>query len=124
MVNSVFKEPIFHVLEKIKNDPFFKWPNKMGGDPTRRNQNLYLSPRSRYRGLQDIAGFSGPVSQSWEVETIYASTPQTRIAVRVRALKGCCALVILGNYQCYLCDPKEGFQPYERSNDDIFTIKS
>ena len=29
------------VLEKIKNEPFFKWPNKMVGEPMRRNQNLY-----------------------------------------------------------------------------------
>ena len=29
------------VLEKIKNEPFFKWPNKMAGDPMRRNQSLY-----------------------------------------------------------------------------------
>ena len=24
-----------------KNEPYFRWPSKMGGDPTRRNQNLY-----------------------------------------------------------------------------------
>ena len=29
------------VLEKIKNELFFKWPNKMAGNPTRRNQSLY-----------------------------------------------------------------------------------
>ena len=29
------------VLEKIKNGPFFKWPNKMAGNPTRRNSSLY-----------------------------------------------------------------------------------
>ena len=40
-VNAVFQEPIHQVLEKIKNEPFFKWPNKMVGDPMRHNQNLY-----------------------------------------------------------------------------------
>ena len=40
-VNSVFKEPIYQVLEKIKHETYFKWPNKMGGDQTKRNQNLY-----------------------------------------------------------------------------------
>ena len=40
-VNSVFKEPIYQVLEKIKHEPYFKLPNKMGGDPIKRNQNLY-----------------------------------------------------------------------------------
>ena len=29
------------VLEKIKNELFFKWPNKMSGNPMKRNQNLY-----------------------------------------------------------------------------------
>ena len=29
------------VLEKVRNEPFFKWPNKMTGDPVNRNQNLY-----------------------------------------------------------------------------------
>ena len=29
------------VLEKIKNESFFKWPNKMVGNPEKRNRNLY-----------------------------------------------------------------------------------
>ena len=29
------------VLEKIKNEHFFKWPNKMVGNPKKRNRNLY-----------------------------------------------------------------------------------
>ena len=41
MVNAVFREPIQQVLEKIKSEPFFKWPNKMAGNPMRRNQSLY-----------------------------------------------------------------------------------
>ncbi|XP_050278275.1 uncharacterized protein LOC126719805 [Quercus robur] len=40
-VNAVFREPMHQVLEKIKNEPFFKWPNKMAGNPLRQNQNLY-----------------------------------------------------------------------------------
>ena len=40
-VNTVFREPVRQVLEKIKNEPFFKWPNKMAGNPTKRNQNFY-----------------------------------------------------------------------------------
>ena len=40
IVNAVFGEPVQQVLNKIKNEPFFKWPNKMAGDPTKRNQNL------------------------------------------------------------------------------------
>ena len=37
----MFREPMQQVLEKIKNEPFFKWPNKMAGDLMRCNQNLY-----------------------------------------------------------------------------------
>ena len=40
-VGIVFWEPVHRVLEKIKNEPYFKWPNKMAGESTRRNQNLY-----------------------------------------------------------------------------------
>ena len=36
-VNAVFREPVRQVLEKIKNEPFFKWPNKIAGDLTKRN---------------------------------------------------------------------------------------
>ena len=42
MVNSLFKKPVYHILEKIKNEPYFKWPNRMGGDLSRRNQSLYF----------------------------------------------------------------------------------
>ena len=40
-VNVVFREPVQKILEKVKNEPFFKWPNKMVGDPMNRNKNLY-----------------------------------------------------------------------------------
>ena len=40
-VNAVFREPVHQVLEKIKNEPFFKRPNKMMGNPKKRNHNLY-----------------------------------------------------------------------------------
>ncbi|XP_050259233.1 uncharacterized protein LOC126704265 [Quercus robur] len=41
VVNTVFREPVHQVLEKIKNEPYFKWLNKMSGDPLRRNQSLH-----------------------------------------------------------------------------------
>ena len=37
----MFKEPVHQVLEKIKNESYFKRPNKMGGDPMKHNQNLH-----------------------------------------------------------------------------------
>ena len=41
VVGAVFQEPVHQVLEKIKNEPFFKWPNKMVGNPEKRNRNLH-----------------------------------------------------------------------------------
>ena len=40
-VNAVFREPVQQVLEKVKNESFFKWLNKMARDLVNRNQNLY-----------------------------------------------------------------------------------
>ena len=37
------------VLEKVKNEPFFRWPNKMAGDPMNRNQNLYCQYHQDHR---------------------------------------------------------------------------
>lgn len=42
-INVVFKEPVHKTLEWIKNEPYFRWPSKMGGDLARRNQNLYCT---------------------------------------------------------------------------------
>ena len=36
-VGAVFQEPVHQVLEKIKNEPYFRWPNKMAGESTKRN---------------------------------------------------------------------------------------
>ena len=33
-VNVAFKEPVHKIVDRIKNKPFFRWPNKMGGDPS------------------------------------------------------------------------------------------
>ena len=41
VVGAVFREPVHQVLEKVKNESFFKWPNKMVGNPEKRNCNLY-----------------------------------------------------------------------------------
>ena len=32
-----FKELVYKIHERIKNEPYFRWPRKMGGD--RRNQS-------------------------------------------------------------------------------------
>ena len=33
VVGAVFRETVHQVLEKVKNESFFKWPNKMMGNP-------------------------------------------------------------------------------------------
>lgn len=34
-VNATFKEPVHQIVERIKNEPYFRWPSKMEGDPSR-----------------------------------------------------------------------------------------
>ena len=41
VVGAVFREPVHQVLKKVKNESFFKWPNRMVGNPEKRNRNLY-----------------------------------------------------------------------------------
>ena len=40
-VEAIFREPVHQVLEKIKSEPYFRWPNKMAGKSIKRNQHLY-----------------------------------------------------------------------------------
>ncbi|XP_065623440.1 uncharacterized protein LOC136064913 [Quercus suber] len=42
-VNVTFKESVHKIVDMIKHEPYFRWPNRMGGDPSRRNQNLYCT---------------------------------------------------------------------------------
>ncbi|GFZ01236.1 hypothetical protein Acr_14g0008710 [Actinidia rufa] len=42
-INVVFKEPIYKLLTRIKDKPYFKKPEPMGGDPKRRNQHWRCS---------------------------------------------------------------------------------
>ena len=37
MVSSLYKNPVYRIVKKIKNESYFRWPNKMSGDVTRRN---------------------------------------------------------------------------------------
>ena len=37
----MFRELVHQVLEKIKNEPYFKWSNKMGAGPMKCNQSLH-----------------------------------------------------------------------------------
>ena len=49
VVDVVFREPVHQVLEKIKNEQFFKRPNKMKGNPKKHNHNLYCQYHQDHR---------------------------------------------------------------------------
>ncbi|XXG81436.1 hypothetical protein AAC387_Pa09g2071 [Persea americana] len=42
-VNTIFKEPIYRLLNKIKAQPFFKWPRPMVADPSSRDQTRFCA---------------------------------------------------------------------------------
>ncbi|XXG88794.1 hypothetical protein AAC387_Pa12g0960 [Persea americana] len=42
-VNTIFKEPIYRLLNKIKAQPFFKWPRPMTTDPSSRDQSKFCA---------------------------------------------------------------------------------
>ncbi|XXG54223.1 hypothetical protein AAC387_Pa03g2164 [Persea americana] len=42
-VNTIFKEPIYRLLNKIKAQPFFKWPRPMATDPSSRDQSRFCA---------------------------------------------------------------------------------
>ncbi|XP_075649679.1 uncharacterized protein LOC142620150 [Castanea sativa] len=42
-VNAAFREPVHRIIDRIKNEPYFKRPNRMVSDSSRRNQNLYCT---------------------------------------------------------------------------------
>ena len=42
VVSTMFREPMHQILEKIKNELYFKWSNNIGGDPTKCNQSLHF----------------------------------------------------------------------------------
>ena len=48
VVGVVFREPVHQVLEKIKNELFFKRPNKMMENPEKQNHNLYCQYHQDY----------------------------------------------------------------------------
>ncbi|XP_030950195.1 uncharacterized protein LOC115974119 [Quercus lobata] len=50
-VNTVFREPVQRVLEKVKNEPFFKWSNKMARDSSKRIRVCIVNTTKDCRNL-------------------------------------------------------------------------
>ena len=65
VVNTVFQELVHQVLEKIKNEPYFKWPNKMGGDPMRHNKAFTANTTKTEGTPQRIVELFGVIWVSW-----------------------------------------------------------
>ena len=76
VVGAVFREPVHQVLEKVKNESFFKWPNKMMGNPEAKPKSLLSIPSrpwSHYRELQKFMGSLGPTCPRRQIETVVTS---------------------------------------------------
>ena len=57
-VNVVFRESVQKILERVRNEPFFKWPNKMVRDPMNHKLRACTScPRHYYLSLLDYLEF-------------------------------------------------------------------
>ena len=52
-MNTVFKEPIYKMLHKMKGKFFFKWPPKMQGDPSMRDLTSQCSYHREVRYLTE-----------------------------------------------------------------------
>ena len=68
----MFWEPIHQVLEKIKNESFSKWPNKMGGDPKKRNQSLHCQYHQNRRHTTEdcrtLRSHLGQLVREWKLK--------------------------------------------------------
>lgn len=42
-VYTVFKDPFYKIFPQIHDKPFYKWPSKLGGDLTARDQKRFCS---------------------------------------------------------------------------------
>ncbi|XP_057478211.1 uncharacterized protein LOC130765726 [Actinidia eriantha] len=52
-INVIFKEPIYKLLAKFRDKPYFKKPEPMGGDPKRRNQRWKCSYHGHLKEFVD-----------------------------------------------------------------------
>ena len=79
VVGTVFRKPMHQVLERIKNEPYFKLPNKMVGDPMKHNSlPIPLGVRAHHRRLQNFMELFRAVGQRREVREIFISSQWAR----------------------------------------------
>ncbi|XP_028114674.1 uncharacterized protein LOC114312614 [Camellia sinensis] len=99
-VVTVFKEPIYRILEKIKREPFFVWLPKILGDPARPNQKLrctyhqdrgYMTHNCRalMQHLEDLVAaghLREYIDQDKEVAKLGNPPPEANIAHQARLI--------------------------------------
>ena len=64
-VGAVFRELVHQVLEKIKDEPYFRWPNKMGGESAKQTRTCIANPTRTMDIPRRIAGTYGIIWTSW-----------------------------------------------------------
>ena len=73
-VNVTFKEPVHRIVDRIKNKPYFQWPNKMGGQPVKEEPELvqYLPHGlgAYHRTMSGIKGSFKAVGESMISERV------------------------------------------------------
>ena len=80
-MNVTFKEPVHKIVDQIKNEPYFRWPNKMGGDSLRRNQNLYYTyhrDKGHHLAVQSVKRSSRAVSKGEIFERVCNGPKESR----------------------------------------------
>lgn len=66
VVSTVFREPVHQILEKIKNEPYFQWSNKMGRRPHEVQLKVFTANATKSGGiLLKIARRCGVTWSSW-----------------------------------------------------------
>ena len=76
-VNVTSNEPVHMIVDRIKNELYFWWPNKMGGDPLRRNQNLYCTyhrDKGHHLIVQSVKRSFGAVSKGGVFERVWGGS--------------------------------------------------
>ena len=76
-VHAVFRDPLHQILEKVKNEPFFKWPNRMAYDPHKMQpEPILLIPSrigARHRRMQEPEKPLGPAGLRGKAKSSLAS---------------------------------------------------
>lgn len=102
-VSLMLKDLVYQILKKIKNESYFKWPNKMGGYPIKRESKSVLPKSSRLeaysQGLQNLARLSKSVNLGGEAEEIHVSILQAKKLGQAGIPQRNYSMPTIGSYQ-------------------------